>query len=178
LSRLVPLFAFIALAVLLGFGLRHAGDKSELPSPLIGKTVPDFDLPSLFDPEARYTPASLAGQPWIANFWASWCYACRVEHPAITDLANRGVVRVVGMNHRDTREDAAEWLDRFGDPYHLHVFDADGRTSIDFGVVAAPETFLVDANGIIVFKHIGAVTPDVVENEILPRLERMGVEQP
>lgn len=178
MSRMVPLLVFVALAVLLGLGLRHADRKDELPSPLLGKPVPAFDLPGLMDPQARYTPADLAGQPWIANFWASWCYACRVEHPAITDLANRGVVRVIGMNHRDTREDALDWLQRFGDPYDLHVFDEDGRTSIDFGVVAAPETFLVDANGTIVFKHIGAVTPDVVENEILPLLARLRAEAP
>ncbi|KAA9130562.1 DsbE family thiol:disulfide interchange protein [Marinihelvus fidelis] len=173
MSRLVPLLLFAGLAILLWIGLQNADRKDELPSPLVGKPAPEFDLPDLFQPEKRYTPEDMLGEPWLANFWASWCYACRVEHPVIADLARLGVVRVVGMNHRDTPAEAKAWLQRHGDPYLFHMNDQDGRTSIDFGVVAAPETFLVDANGVIVFKHIGAVTPEVVEDQILPLLQRM-----
>lgn len=170
MSRLVPLLLFIGLAGLLAFGLRHADTKSDLPSPLVGKPVPAFELPALDAPDRRFTPDDFAGRPWLANFWASWCVTCRVEHPVITELAERGVVPIVGMNFRDQPGDAKAWLDHFGDPYDLHLSDLDGRVSIEFGVYAAPETFLVDANGRIAFKHIGALTDDVIEREILPRL--------
>jgi len=170
MSRLVPLTLFALLAVLLGIGLMNADSKSELPSPLIGKPVPDFDLPALFEPEQRYSPEAFAGAPYLVNFWASWCVTCRVEHPVIEDLAERGLLRIVGMNFRDEEGAAKAWLRRFGDPYDIILFDESGRVSIDFGVYAAPETFLVDANGDIVFKHLGALTEDVIAAEIVPRV--------
>ena len=173
MSRLVPLLAFIALTALLTFGLRNADHKSDLPSPLIGKAMPEFDLPTLFEPERRVATGDLHGQPWLVNFWASWCVTCRVEHPVITDLAKSGRLQVVGFNFRDEPDDAKAWLSRFGDPYAFHLSDRDGRVSIDFGVYAAPESFLVDTNGTIVFKHIGALTEDVVRDEILPRVAAM-----
>ena len=173
MSRLLPLALFLGLGVLLAVGLMRADRKSELPSPLIGKPAPAFQLTDLHDPQRQVTTGDLLGQPWLANFWASWCVTCRVEHPVITDLAERGVVRIVGMNFRDEPADAKEWLQNFGDPYDFHLSDLDGRVSIDFGVYAAPETFLVDPQGNIVFKHLGAVTPEIVENEILPRLAEM-----
>ena len=173
MSRFLPLILFLGLAVLLGVGLKMADTKSQIPSPLIGKPVPPFALPTLFPPERIVNQDDFLGEPWLVNFWASWCVTCRVEHPVITDLAESGVVRVVGMNFRDQPEDAKAWLQRWGDPYDLHITDLDGRISIDFGVYAAPETFLVDPKGNIVFKHLGAVTPEVVRDEILPRLQAM-----
>jgi cytochrome c biogenesis protein CcmG/thiol:disulfide interchange protein DsbE len=173
MSRLVPLLVFLVLAGLLAFGLRNAERKDELPSPLIGKPLPEFSLPLLGDPQQRVTPADLRGQPWLVNFWASWCVTCRVEHPVITSLAQSGAVQVVGFNFRDAPEDAQAWLAHFGDPYAFHVTDLDGRVSIDFGVYAAPESFLVDPQGTIVFKHLGALTEEVVRDEILPRLAQM-----
>lgn len=178
MSRLLPLALFVALGVLLAVGLMRADRKSELPSPLIGKPVPSFSLKDLHNPGRTISSADLLGEPWLANFWASWCVTCRVEHPVITDLAEQGVVRIVGMNFRDDPGDAVDWLRRFGDPYDLHLSDRDGRVSIDFGVYAAPETFLVDAEGRIVFKHLGAVTPEIVRDEILPRLQQMRGEGP
>ena len=173
MSRLLPLALFLALGVLLAIGLRHADTKTELPSPLVGKAVPAFELPELHRADQSLRQDDFLGEPWLANFWASWCVTCRVEHPILTELAQSGAVRLVGMNFRDRPEDARAWLQRFGDPYDVHLVDRDGRVSIDFGVYAAPETFLVDPEGRIVFKHIGAVTPEVIRDEILPRLERM-----
>jgi len=171
MSRILPLALFLALAALLVYGLFNAEDKSELPSPLIGKPVPDFALPALFEPERTVTAADLAGEPYLVNFWASWCVTCRVEHPVIEELARTGRIKIVGFNFRDETADAKAWLERWGDPYDLHLADRNGRTSIDFGVYAAPETFLVDAGGRIVFKHLGALTPEVIEEEIFPRID-------
>lgn len=178
MSRILPLAGFLALAGLLLFGLFNADSKSELPSPLIGKPVPAFALPALFEPERTVTAEDLAGEPYLVNFWASWCVTCRVEHPVIEDLARSGRVKIVGFNFRDDPVDAKAWLERWGDPYDLHLADRDGRTSIDFGVYAAPETFLVDANGRIVFKHLGALTEEIIEAEIFPRLEAAGTPGP
>jgi cytochrome c biogenesis protein CcmG/thiol:disulfide interchange protein DsbE len=118
--------------------------------------------------------AALIGKPFLVNFWASWCVTCRVEHPVIEELAKAGVLRIVGMNFRDEPDDAKAWLQRFGNPYDMIISDRDGRTSIDFGVYAAPESFLVDASGTIVFKQLGALTPEVIEQEILPRIGMQG----
>ncbi len=178
MSRVLPLAAFMALVGLLIYGLFNADHKSELPSPLIGKPVPAFALPVLFDPERTVTAEDLAGEPYLVNFWASWCVTCRVEHPVITEFARTGQVKIVGFNFRDETEDARDWLRRWGDPYDLHLADRDGRVSIDFGVYAAPETFLVDAEGRIVFKHLGALTPEVIEREIIPRLGGKGTAGP
>ena len=116
----------------------------------------------------------LIGKPFLVNFWASWCVTCRVEHPVIEELARMNAITIVGMNFRDETADARAWLQRFGDPYSMIIQDYDGRTSIDFGVYAAPETFLVDQNGIIVFKQLGALTPEIINTEILPRIGYQG----
>jgi len=116
---------------------------------------------------------SFLGKPYLVNFWASWCVTCRVEHPVITALAKLKVVRVVGLNFRDEPEDATAWLKKFGNPYDVSLVDFDGRVSIDFGVYAAPESFLVDPSGTIVFKQLGQMTMEIVETEILPRLASM-----
>lgn len=178
MSRLLPLLAFLVLGALLAFGLRNAATKGDVPSPLVGKPVPAFDLPALYEPEENYTQASFQGEPYLLNFWASWCVTCRYEHPLITELAESGALKVVGMNFRDEPADAKAWLARFGDPYAINLSDIDGRTSIDFGVYAAPESFLVDADGTIVFKQLGAITEEVIVNEILPRIQTSGSGSP
>ena len=118
------------------------------------------------------TNDDLVGTPFLLNVWASWCPTCRVEHPFIEDLAESGALRVVGFNYKDELEDAQAWLARFGDPYEVTIQDYSGRYAIDLGVYAAPESFLVDANGTIIFKQIGAVTPEIIEKEILPRIRQ------
>ena len=172
IGRLLPVLIFLALGILLAAGLKIADHKTELPSPLIGKKIPEFSLPLLGRDDVTITQDELIGTPFLLNVWASWCVTCRVEHPVIEELANSGLLRVVGLNYRDETADALAWLDHFGNPYELNIADITGRTAIDFGVYAAPESFLVDPDGNIVFKQIGAVTPEVIENEIVPRLEQ------
>ena len=172
-SSLIPRAAIKLLVALLLVGLRIADMKPQIPSPLIDKPVPAFDLPVLGKAGERMSAESFLGKPYVVNFWGSWCVTCRVEHPVITQLAKMGVVDVVGLNFRDEEQDALAWLRRFGDPYSVSLMDFDGRTSIDFGVYAAPETFLVDPSGKIVFKHLGQMTMEVIETEILPRLASM-----
>ena len=172
-SRTIPLIGFLLLVILLVVGLQIADRKTQLPSPLIDKPVPAFNLPVLGKPAQTMSDESLLGKPYLVNFWGSWCVTCRAEHPVVTELANLNAVYIVGMNFRDESEDALAWLRRWGDPYDVSLVDYDGRLSIDFGVYAAPETFLVDPSGTIVFKHLGQLTWDVVENEILPRVANM-----
>ena len=172
IGRLIPVILFVALGILLAVGLKIADHKSEIPSPLIGKPLPPFELPVLGQPERVLTNDDLIGEPFLLNVWASWCPTCRVEHPYIEELARSGAVRVVGFNYKDELPDAVAWLARFGDPYEITLQDYSGRYAIDLGVYAAPESFLVDADGTIIFKQIGAVTPEVIENEILPRIRK------
>ncbi len=174
IGRILPIAVFVLLGVLLAVGLKIADHKTELPSPLIGKPMPAFTLPLLGQEDVIVNSQDLIGEPFLVNFWASWCVTCRVEHPVIEELARTGAIRIVGLNFRDETADAQAWLQRFGNPYTMIIQDYSGRTSIDFGVYAAPETFLVDENGIIVFKQLGALTPAVIEQEILPRIAQTG----
>jgi cytochrome c biogenesis protein CcmG/thiol:disulfide interchange protein DsbE len=120
--------------------------------------------------------ADLLGRPFLLNVWASWCVTCRYEHPVITDLAAMNLLPVIGLNYRDPRPNALEWLSRFGDPYDFHLADEPGRVAIDFGVYAAPESFLIDAKGVIRFKHIGALTPEIVHEKLLPLVDQLEAE--
>ncbi len=172
IGRLVPVILFVLLGILLAAGLKIADHKTEIPSPLIGKPLPPFELPVLGEPDRVLTNDDLVGSPFLLNVWASWCPTCRVEHPFIEELAASGALRVVGFNYRDETADAQAWLRRFGDPYEVSLQDYSGRYAIDLGVYAAPESFLVDADGTIIFKQIGAVTPEIIQNEILPRIRR------
>ena len=178
IGRIIPIIAFLLLGLLLAVGLKISDQKTVLPSPLIGKKIPEFSLPILGQDNRTVTHEDLIGQPFLLNVWASWCVTCRVEHPVIEQLATSGRLRVVGLNYRDQREDALAWLAYFGNPYALNIADVNGRTAIDFGVYAAPESFLVDAGGTIVFKHIGALTPEIIETEILPLIQSSGISQP
>ncbi|GAB2492114.1 DsbE family thiol:disulfide interchange protein [Pseudoxanthomonas sangjuensis] len=166
---------FVALVALLYYGVRHSadGDREALPSPLIGKPAPAFDLPLLHEPGKRLKLADLHGKPFVLNVWGSWCAECRVEHPVIARFAYTRRVRFVGYNLKDEREDAIRWLERYDNPYSDVVADVDGRTAIEWGIYGAPETFLVDADGIVRWKHVGAVTDAVIDDELIPRLEKL-----
>jgi cytochrome c biogenesis protein CcmG/thiol:disulfide interchange protein DsbE len=174
ITRLVPIVILLLLGVLLAVGLTNSEHKADLPSPLIGKSIPEFTLPLLGQKDVLVTQADLIGEPFLLNVWASWCATCRIEHPLIEALASSGALKVVGLNYRDDEADALRWLKRFGNPYSLNLADPSGRTSIDFGVYAAPESFLVDASGQIIYKHIGALSQEAIEQEILARLPRGG----
>ncbi|WP_411834985.1 DsbE family thiol:disulfide interchange protein [Pseudoxanthomonas mexicana] len=164
---------------LLLYGVKQSGraDREALPSPLIGKPALAFDLPLLHAPERRVTNADLAGEPYVMNVWGSWCPECRVEHPVLTRFALTKRVRFVGYNLKDEREDALRWLEQFGNPYMLVLADVEGRTAIDWGIYGAPETFLVDGNGVVRWKRVGAVTDEILANELIPALERIEAEQ-
>jgi cytochrome c biogenesis protein CcmG, thiol:disulfide interchange protein DsbE len=173
MRRVLPLLAFVVLAVLLYAGIQlHAGtDSTAIDSPLIGRPAPDFSLPVLGEPGRRIGNRDLLGQPFLLNVWGSWCPNCRVEHPVIAELARSGAVRVVGYNYKDEAADAQRWLGEFGNPYFVNVVDADGRAALDWGIYGAPETFLVDARGVVRWKYVGPITPEVVREDILPTLE-------
>ena len=175
-SRTIPLIAFVLLVILLLVGLDISDLKPLSPAPWRDKPAPAFALPVLGSLDQTLSKDSFLGKPYLVNFWASWCVSCRVEHPVITELSKTGTLAIVGLNFRDESVDATAWLQKFGDPYTVNLADRDGRISIDFGVYAAPETFLVDPDGIIVYKHIGPLTMAVIETEILPRLEIMEFE--
>jgi cytochrome c biogenesis protein CcmG/thiol:disulfide interchange protein DsbE len=178
MGRILPLILFLLLAVLLAVGLKIADKKTQIPSPLIGKTVPPFSLPVLNEPDRILSQNDFLGEPYLVNFWASWCVTCRAEHPYITELAESGLVKVIGLNFRDEPEDATQWLARYGDPYYVNITDLDGRISIDFGVYAAPESFLINPDGRIVFKQLGMLTPDIINTEIIPLLRDMKRQNP
>lgn len=178
IGRIIPIILFVLLGALLAVGLKISDHKTEIPSPLIGKKIPEFSLPVLGRKDMMVTHEDLIGQPFLLNVWASWCYTCRIEHPLIEQLAASGRLRVIGLNYRDEAEDALAWLERFGNPYALNIADVSGRSAIDFGVYAAPESFLVDAGGTIVFKQVGALTAEIIEQEILPRIQQVASEQP
>ena len=168
---LLPLGIFAVLVLFLGVGLRL--NKSEIPSPFIGKPAPTFQLPQLHEPGKTISPQDMAGQVWLLNVWASWCVSCRVEHPVLMDLAKQGVVPILGLNYKDEREDGARWLQQFGNPYLLSAFDADGRVGIDYGVYGVPETFVIDKRGVIRLKHIGPLTTEAMNDKILPLIKEL-----
>lgn len=174
-SRWIPLAVFGLLAALLAAGvwLSRAPNREALPSPLIGKATPAFALPVLHEPGRIVRAADLRGAPYLLNVWGSWCPACRDEHPVLTRFAETRRIRVIGYNWKDTREDALRWLEQFGNPYWLVLTDEEGGSAIDFGIYGAPETFLVDAQGRIQWKYVGPLTDEVVQREILPRVEAM-----
>ena len=168
---LAPLALFAVLLGFLAVGLNL--NPREVPSPLIGKPAPAFELARLDDPAQKITRADLLGQVWILNVWASWCVACRQEHPLLVDFAKRTTVPLYGLNYKDKRNDGLAWLARFGDPYKASLFDIDGRVGIDFGVYGVPETFVIDKQGVIRFKQIGPVTPEVLRDQIEPLLKQL-----
>ncbi len=168
---LLPLAAFLALAIALAAGLSH--DPRELPSPLVGKPAPTFRLPMLAPATGTIDPAELRGKVWLLNVWASWCTACRSEHAVLTDFAARSTVPVYGLNYKDESGAAREWLRRMGDPYAASLVDADGKVGIDYGVYGVPETFVIDRAGVVRYRQVGPVTPEVMERKIMPLLRQL-----
>ncbi len=163
---IIPLAIFVVLIVFLAIGLNR--DPHEIPSPLINKPAPAFQLAQLKDPSKTFSAEEMKGKVWVLNVWASWCFSCRDEHPLLLQYARSGVLPIYGLNSKDKREDALAWLGELGDPYVLSVSDLDGRVGIDYGVYGAPETYLIDRAGVIRFKQVGPVTPDIWEQKILP----------
>ncbi len=174
-SRWLPLAMFAALAVLLAAGvwMSRKPDRDALPSPLIGKPAPAFALPVLHEPARSVRLQDLRGQPFLLNVWGSWCVECRVEHPVLTRFAETRRVRVVGYNWKDEPANALRWLAQFGNPYWVVLSDVEGRAAIDWGIYGAPETFLVDADGIIRWKHVGPLDDGVIADELEPLLRGM-----
>lgn len=168
---LVPLAVFVVLVGFLAVGLTLK--PSEIPSPLIGKPVPAFTLSKLGDPSQSFSPADFRGRVWLLNVWASWCVSCKEEHPVLIELAKTNLVPIIGLDYKDQRGAALEFLRRGGDPYLFSLLDTDGRVGIDFGVYGVPETFLIDREGVIRHKHIGPVTPKALEETILPMVRRL-----
>ena len=170
--RWLPLAAFAVLVGFLGVGLQLK--PREVPSPLINRPMPAFTLPTLAQPAQSLSPQDLRGQVWLLNVWASWCVACQAEHPVLVAFAKRHPVPLMGLNYKDRRDEALRWLGKYGDPYRASLSDTDGRVGIELGVYGVPETYVIDRDGVIRYKHIGAVTPELLETTILPLLGKLG----
>lgn len=184
---LIPVALFLAFSALLAAGLFL--NPREVPSPLIDRPAPAFSLPRLDEAQPPFSPQEMQGRVWLLNVWATWCTPCREEHPVLVELARRNVVPIVGMNYKEargeggqtarenemeiSRQRAAAWLRRFGDPYSTVVMDVDGRVGLDYGVYGVPETYLIDGSGRIRYKHIGAITPQALEETLLPMIAEL-----
>jgi len=168
---LIPLLVFF---VLLGFFLVGLGrDPRELPSTLIGKPAPTFTLPDLNAPEKMVSAQDFHGQVWLLNVWASWCVSCRAEHAVLVEFAKTHEVSIVGLNYKDKPADGKAWLRQYGDPYVVTAVDIDGRVGIDYGVYGAPETFLIDKNGVIQYKQIGPITEEALSTTLVPKIREL-----
>lgn len=191
LKYLLPLLLFIILAVFLALGLNL--HPSEIPSPLLNKAAPEFSAPKLQTtakdggsvaigtepmrpPEQKLTPTDLKGKVWLFNVWASWCVSCRSEHPILNQLAKTKAAIIVGLNYKDEPEDAKQWLAQLGNPYDVSIMDQDGRIGIDYGVYGVPETFVIDKQGLIRYKHTGPVTSNDVQQVFLPWITKLQAE--
>ena len=166
LKFLIPAAAFAVLSAFLLVGLWK--DPREIPSPLIGKPAPGFELPRLHEPAQTWTPAQMTGQVWLLNVFASWCVPCLVEHPLLVQMSRDKVLPIVGFNYKDEPGAATAWLAKHGDPYAAVVADRTGSVAFDYGVYGVPESFLIDRTGTIRFKHVGPLTPEIVRDRLLP----------
>lgn len=171
LKFLLPLAIFLGLAAFLAVGLKL--DPKEVPSPLINKPAPAFALTRLDDPATSIKRDDLLGKVWILNVWASWCVACQSEHPLLVEYSKQKSVPLYGLNYKDERLAGLKWLSRFGNPYTASLFDEDGRVGIEWGVYGVPETFVMDREGVIRYKHIGPLTPDVIRDELEPLVRKL-----
>jgi len=167
---LLPLGIFVLLVGFLYVGLHR--DPREIPSPLIDKPAPMFQLPQLHRPDQELSLQDMRGKVWLLNVWASWCESCRDEQPLLVEYARQNVVPIYGLDYKDDPADAIKWLEQFGNPFVLSAVDKEGQVGIDFGVYGVPETFLIDKQGIIRYKQIGAITPEAWENTILPMVRK------
>jgi len=170
-SRLIPFIIFVVLIVVLGIGLRL--DPREVPSPLINKPAPDFDLPTLDNPAISIKKQDLLGKVYLLNVWASWCVSCRQEHNVLVNLGRSGLLKIYGLNYKDKNYDAQQWLRNFSNPYQAVIVDENGRTGIDYGVYGVPESYLIDKKGIIRYKYIGPLTPQLVKDHLLPLVNQL-----
>jgi cytochrome c biogenesis protein CcmG/thiol:disulfide interchange protein DsbE len=171
LNRFVlPVVIFMALAGVLYVGVKHSPDKNDMASALIGRPAPDFELPILGDTMRKLSSKELAGRPWVLNVWGTWCVECRIEHQMLLKIAAEKRVRIVGLSWKDDDAAASQWLQELGNPYSVVAVDKEGRTAIDFGVYGAPETFFIDAQGRVQYRHAGAMTEEVWQREFVARL--------
>ena len=167
----VPVASFVAMSAVLGWGLTR--NPRELPSTLIGRSVPKFSLPPVEGRRLGLSSADLRGEVSLVNFFASWCVACRAEHPLLLAMAQSGVVAIHGINYKDAPADAARWLDTLGDPYKRTGADRDGRVGIEWGLYGVPETYVVNADGHVMYKLAGPLTEQIRDSTILPLLARL-----
>jgi len=165
---------FVALLVVLAVGLGL--NPREVPSPLIGKPAPPFTLPLLAEPGKSFSSKEPLGSVWVFNVWASWCAGCRDEHPLLVEFGKSGLAPLYGLNYKDQRADGLKWLSRYGNPYRASFFDSDGRVGIDYGVYGVPETYVIDKRGVIRFKQIGPVTPEIMKRRIEPLIAELNRE--
>lgn len=168
LRALLPLAVFLLIGLLLYSGIGK--DPKVLPSLLVGRVAPEFSAPELRNPQQQVDKSTLLGEPYLLNVWASWCPSCRLEHPVLEHYVRAGKLRLVGLNWKDESSDALRWLRQFGDPYAAILYDPDGRIGFDFGVAAAPESFVISAEGHILYKHIGPLSYQDMEEKVLPLL--------
>jgi len=168
---LIPIGMFALLGLLLAYGLKL--DPRRIPSPLVDKPLPAFSLPTLENPKRTIANTDLLGKVVLINVWASWCVACKQEHPVLLGLARDKQVQLIGLNYKDKREDATQMLKAEGNPYDVIIVDADGRVGIDWGVYGVPETFVVDKQGVIRYKQIGPITPEAWEQTLLPLIRKL-----
>ena len=171
LRLLLPLLLFLVLAVFLAVGLTR--DPRKLPSTMIDKPAPAFRIPQVHALDKTFSPEDMKGQVWMLNVWASWCTACRVEHPLLVEIARSNALPLVGLDYKDQAEDAVRFLQQQGNPYTLSALDADGRVGIDYGMYGVPETFIIDKQGRIRHKQIGPITPEALRDEILPLIAQL-----
>jgi cytochrome c biogenesis protein CcmG/thiol:disulfide interchange protein DsbE len=169
----IPLGIFAVLLVFLAIGLTR--DPHEIPSPLIGKPAPAFTAPVLGKPAETLSNKDMLGQVWLLNTWASWCVACRQEHPLLVEFVKTNPLPIIGLDYKDKETDGMKWLARYGDPYTRAIVDADGRIGIDFGVYGVPESFLIDKLGIIRYKQIGPFTEEVLREKLVPLIKELQI---
>jgi cytochrome c biogenesis protein CcmG/thiol:disulfide interchange protein DsbE len=166
----LPLAAFALLLLVLIAGLRHAPEKGVIVSPLLGKQAPQFSLPGLLDDTSPLQAQTLRGHWSLLNVWGTWCQECRAEHETLLQIKHQGKVPIFGIDWKDDDTQARAWLSELGNPYERVGADREGRVAIDWGVYGAPESFLINPAGTVVYKHVGALTPQIWEQEFLSRL--------
>jgi cytochrome c biogenesis protein CcmG/thiol:disulfide interchange protein DsbE len=170
-KALIPLVIFAVLVVFLAIGLTR--DPHEIPSPLINKPAPMFNAPILQTPAETFSAKDMLGKVWLLNTWASWCVACRQEHPLLMEFAKTKTLPIIGLDYKDKNTEGMKWLARYGNPYDQTITDQDGRIGIDFGVYGVPESFLIDKAGVIRYKQIGPVTEEALRDKILPLIRAL-----